>query len=179
MWRRPVQGCQTAIFESSPFGFSKQFDDVHHQIWVSRDDCDQKNGMFLHRNEKLRPPVIREMSGQTPRGTFNRLEFWNAVPPGHLMKNLRQIANLQHTGTGFIGNAYLLRLYESIKVHTHTNPGRGLSDRVGALKGPRHKHFGILEARDEGSRHSPFKLRPGTWARAGGTVPVSVHPPHR
>ena len=51
--------------------------------WVSRDDCDQKNGMFLHRNEKLRPPVIREMSGQTPLGTFNRLEFWNAVPPGH------------------------------------------------------------------------------------------------
>ena len=29
----------------------KQFDDVHHQIWVSRGDCDQKNGMFLHRNE--------------------------------------------------------------------------------------------------------------------------------
>ena len=126
MWRRPVQGCQTAIFESSPFGFSKQFDVVHHQIWVSRDDCDQKNGMFLHRNEKLRPPVIREMSGQTPRGTFNRLEFWNAVPPGHLMKTLCQIANLQHTGTGFIGNAYLLRFYGPIKVQTHTNPGRGL-----------------------------------------------------
>ena len=66
------------------------------------------------------------MSGQTPRGTFNRLEFWNAVPPGHLMKTLCQIANLQHTGTGFIGNAYLLRLYESIKVVTHTNLGRGL-----------------------------------------------------
>ena len=86
--------------------------------------------MFLHRNEKLRPPVIREMSGQTPRGTFNRLEFWNAVPPGHLMKNVRQIANLQHTGTGFIGNAYLLRLYEPIKVITYmyTNLGhaRGL-----------------------------------------------------
>ena len=74
-------GVPNGNFESSPFGFSKQFDDVHHQIWVSRDDCDQKNGMFLHRNEKLRPPVIREMSGQTPRGTFNRLEFWNAVPP--------------------------------------------------------------------------------------------------
>ena len=127
VWRRPVQGCQTAIFESSPFGFSKQFDVVHHQIWVSRDDCDQKNGMFLHRNEKLRSPVIREMSGQTPRGTFNRLEFWNAAPPGHLMKTLCQMWYLQHTGTGFIGNAYLLRLYESIKVHTHTNPGRGLS----------------------------------------------------
>ena len=72
--------------------------------------------MFIHRNEKLRRPVIREMSGQTPRGTFNRLEFWNAVPPGHLIETLCQIANLQHTGTGFIGNAYLLRLYESIKM---------------------------------------------------------------
>ena len=82
--------------------------------------------MFLHRNEKLRPPVIREMSGQTPRGTFNRLEFWNAVRPGHLIETLCQMCDLEHTGTGFIGNAYLLRLYESIKVITHTNPGRGL-----------------------------------------------------
>ena len=116
-----------------------QFDVVHHQIWVSRDDCDQKNGMFLHRNEKLRSPVIREMSGQTPRGTFNRLEFWNAVPPGHLMKNLRQIANLQHTGTGFIGNAYLLRFYGPIKVALHTNLGRGLTNRaflISALSTP-------------------------------------------
>ena len=82
--------------------------------------------MFLHRNEKLRPPVIWEMFGQTPRGTFNRLEFWNAVPPGHLIKALCQIANLKRTGTGFIGNAYLLRLYDAIKVDTHTNPGWGL-----------------------------------------------------
>ena len=125
VWRRPVQGCQTAIFESSPFGFSKQFDVVHHQIWVSRDDCDQKNGMFLHRNEKLRSPVIREMSGQTPRGTFNRLEFWNAVPPGHLIETLCQMWFLEHTGTGFIGNAYLLRLYDAIKVATTHQPGAG------------------------------------------------------
>ena len=78
--------------------------------------------MFLHKNEKLRSPVIREMSGQTPRGTFNRLEFWIAVPPGHLIETLRQVRYLQHTGAGFIGNGYLLRLYESIKVPTHTNP---------------------------------------------------------
>ena len=131
-----------------------------HQMWVSRDDCDQKNGMFLHRNEKLRPPVIREMSGQTPRGTFNRLEFWNAVPPGHLMKTLRQLCDLEHTGTGFIGNAYLLRLYESINdqsCHSHQpragtstmkrkNAGRGGTTRPRGMRGqfPHTRKFGCL-----------------------------------
>ena len=69
------------------------------------------------------------MSGQTPRGTFNRLEFWNAVPPGHLIETRYKMCDLEHTGTGFIGNAYLLRSYESIKVGTHTDLGRGLVSR--------------------------------------------------
>ena len=55
------------------------------------------------------------------------------------MKTLCQIANLQHTGTGFIGNAYLLRLYGPIKVALHTNLGRGLTNRaflISALSTP-------------------------------------------
>ena len=80
-------------------------------------------------NEKLRPPVIREVSGQTPRETFHRLEFWNAVRPGHLIETLCQMWYLQHTGTGFIGNAYLLRFYGPIKVITAHQPRAGTITR--------------------------------------------------
>ena len=92
-------------------------------------DCDRvfSAGVPVAHPIRLSPDSrALETSGQTPRATFNRLEFWNAAAPGHLMKTVRQIANLQHTGTGFIGNAYLLRFYGPIKVQTHTNLGRGL-----------------------------------------------------